>query len=184
MKTMFAGLGSLVLGLSLSTGAFAQEEVAPPPQDAPQVQPGQPGAMPGQMAPPPGQAPAQGVYSYPTGQWVNTAGNGSVWVPAGITSVAIGGAPYAYLYSPGFGWRWAASPWGWGGYRYGAWVGHPWAWRGAGWRGAPVRGYGHVGYGYGRARYGHVGYGYGGYGHGGGGYRHVGGGHGGGGSHR
>ena len=37
MKAIFAGLGSLILGLSLSSGALAQEQI-PPPQFAPQAE--------------------------------------------------------------------------------------------------------------------------------------------------
>jgi hypothetical protein len=37
MKAILAGLGSLILGLSLSHGALAQEQI-PPPQFAPQAQ--------------------------------------------------------------------------------------------------------------------------------------------------
>jgi hypothetical protein len=36
------------------------------------------------------------------------------------------GVPYAYLYTPAYGWTWYVSPWGWGPYRYGFWVRHPW----------------------------------------------------------
>jgi len=161
MKTILAGLGSLVLGVAMSGSAFAQEydqeEGAPPPPEAavqaPQMQYGD--------AP-----PAQEAYSYPTGQWVYTA-NGYVWVPAGATAVAYGGAPYAYLYTPALGWRWSVSPWGWGGYRgygYGGWAGHPAV--GRGWVGHPAVGRGWGGHpAVGRGWVGHpaVGHGWGGH---------------------
>ncbi len=141
MKTMLAGLKSLVLLVTLSGSALAQEEIAP------EAQPMQPGPGPS-VAP----ASAPGVYTYPTGRWIYTADNRWVWIPAGATSVAIGGAPHVYLYAPGHGWAWRVSPWGWGGYRYGAWVGHPW--RSQGWRG----GRGAYPHAVGRGGWGHYGH--------------------------
>ncbi|MGA7123744.1 MAG: hypothetical protein WBY94_26805 [Polyangiaceae bacterium] len=128
MKRMLAGLNSLFVFLSLSGSARAQEQVAPP-QGASQAELAQSGPEPEQVA----FTPTARVYSSAAGRWVYTVDRW-VWVPAGATSVAIGGAPYVYLYTPGYGWAWGVSPWGWGGYRYGAWAGRPWRpqiWRGA-----------------------------------------------------
>lgn len=140
MKKVIAGLGSLVLGLASVPTAFAQQAEPPPeapPQQGPSAQPETaPAAQapPAQAAPPPAQvaapaapAPAPSwVYSYPTGQWVYTTDRGWIWVPTGSTTTVFEGVPYAYLYTPAYGWTWYISPWGWGPYRYGAWVGHPW----------------------------------------------------------
>jgi hypothetical protein len=135
MKAMIAGLGPLVLGVSLSHSAFAQPELTPdqPLAQGPEAAQGQAGPPPSSEAPPPA---SQWVYSYPTGQWVYTADNGWVWVPAGTAPSAVDGVPYTYLYTPAYGWTWYVSPWGWGPYHYGAWVTHPW--RPYGWRGGWV----------------------------------------------
>jgi hypothetical protein len=66
------------------------------------------------------------VYTYPTGQWVYVSGQGWVWVPAGSTTTDMEGVPYAYLYTPAYGWTWYVSPWGLGPYHYGLWYRHPW----------------------------------------------------------
>jgi len=150
MKKTIAGVGSLVLALSqVPTTAFAQQTAPPDTQPQPSA-PAQPQAAPPQEVappeaepaptPPPPQAvapsttpPSSWVYSYPTGQWVYTSDRGWVWVPAGATTTVVEGVPYAFLYTPIFGWTWYVSPWGWGPYRYGAWVAHPW--RPVGWRG-------------------------------------------------
>jgi hypothetical protein len=100
------------------------------PQYAPQPEPAQAVTEP---APPPA---AGRVYVYPSGQWVYTEGYGWVWVPAGSSTTVVEGTPYTYLYTPSYGWTWYVSPWGWGPYRYGAWVVHPW--RPVGWRGGWV----------------------------------------------
>jgi len=155
MKAMIAGLSSLVLGVSLSSSAFAQsapgaDQGPGPNQPAPGQASGagqvQGAGAPGEAAPP----ASQWVYSYPTGQWVYTADNGWVWVPAAATQNVVDGVPYSYLYTPAYGWTWYVSPWGWGPYHYGAWVTHPW--RPYGWRGGWVahprgafRGGGHFG---------------------------------------
>jgi hypothetical protein len=100
------------------------------PQAAPPAYPqpeGTPSAPAAQEAPPPA---AQWVYSYPTGQWVFTSTNGWVWIPAGTATVDNEGVPYAYLYTPAYGWTWYVSPWGYGPYRYGVWVRHPFVPRG------------------------------------------------------
>lgn len=148
MRKMIAGLGSLVLGLSYVPTALAQQAAppaeaqpqpsypAPGPETAPSPQAAPAGAAP---APPGGAAtapPPSWVYSYPTGQWVYTTDRGWIWVPAGSTTTLVEGVPYAYLYTPAYGWTWYISPWGWGPYRYGAWVSHPW--RPVGWRGGWV----------------------------------------------
>lgn len=156
MKQMIAGLASLVLGLSVAPAALAQQAPAqaqpqqslpttPPPQESgpAQAAPQEPGpaqaapaTQPAQAAAPASAPPASWVYSYPTGQWVYTADRGWLWVPAGTTTTAVEGVPYAYMYTPAFGWTWYISPWGWGPYRYGGWVAHPW--HPAGWRGGWV----------------------------------------------
>jgi hypothetical protein len=104
-----------------TTAPAAPQEAAPPPPQQPAPAPSPPAAPPTGPA-----APAQLVYSYPTGQWVYLAGRGWVWVPAGATSQELDGAPYAYLYTPAYGWTWYLSPWGWGPYHYGIWARHPW----------------------------------------------------------
>ncbi len=126
MKVTVFLLTSLAIGLSWGGSAFAQSAPQPVPQGV-------------QAAPPPGEAAppaAQWTYSYPTGQWVYTSDNGWVWVPADAAPTVVEGVPYAYLYTPAYGWTWYVSPWGWGPYRYGAWVRHPW--RPYGWRGGWV----------------------------------------------
>jgi hypothetical protein len=147
MKTMLAGLNSLFLCFALNGAAMAQEQPSAPPP-APQAPPMQAAPAPEEVE----AAAVPAVYSYPTGRWVYTSDARWVWVPAGATSVSFRGAPYAYLYTPSLGWAWRVSPWGWGGYRYGAWVGRPWrgpAWRG-GWAAHPHAvgrgGYGHYGH--------------------------------------
>jgi hypothetical protein len=90
-----------------------------------------------------------------------------MWVPNQAGNVVVEGVPYAYLYTPSYGWTWYVSPWGFGPYYYGVWVRHPWrpvGWR-YGWVARPgvavhIGGYYHHGY------YGGHGY-HGGY-HGGG----------------
>ncbi len=130
----------------------AQDNVAAPapPPPAPNAD----------QAPPPPPAPANQAPAMPPpapaqGQWVNTAEYGWVWVPAGSSSYAIGNAPYAYLYTPAYGWTWYASPWGWGPFAMGVWVRHPWpygfrAWvhgpGGWGWYGGPRVAIGFGGY--------------------------------------
>jgi len=154
MSKMIAGLGSLVLGLSYVPTALAQQAAGSPPEAQPQQipaeaqpqttgpQPEQPPPTSAAPAPPPVQtapspAPASSwVYSYPTGQWVYTTDRGWIWVPSGAPTTVVEGVPYAYLYTPAFGWTWYISPWGWGPYRYGAWVAHPW--HPVGWRGGWV----------------------------------------------
>jgi hypothetical protein len=112
---------------------YTQGTPSAPPSDSGQSAPPPPLAPPPSQAPPapssqpPTAAPsAPLVYTYPTGQWVYMAGRGWVWVPAGTTPQEVDGAPYVYLYTPAYGWTWYLSPWGWGPYYYGVWVGHPW----------------------------------------------------------
>jgi len=147
MKTMVGLLGSFVLGFSLIGTANAQEDQAPaqpqpaaatadqaaaqpalppPPPSAPPPADAQPSAPPPQGAQDVAPPMQQRVYSYPTGQWVYADGEGWVWVPNGASTTYYEGAPYAYLYTPSYGWTWYVSPWGVGPYVYGAWVHHPW----------------------------------------------------------
>jgi hypothetical protein len=173
-----------MLGLEAAP-AFAQEPVTLPsvPPSAPA-----PGATSAALPPPQAEQQGPAIPQTPqvlqpdgqSGQWVATE-NGWIWVPAGATTYGVEGVPYAYLYTPAYGWTWYASPWGWGPYSYGAWATHPWpfgfrAWgygpQGWGWRGGPGVG-GHF---YGG---GHFGGGHFGGGHFGGGGGHGGGGHGG-----
>jgi hypothetical protein len=148
----------------------------------------QPGAPPGVVPPPPSPQPAPPpsdaaqAQAAQQGQWMNTE-NGWIWVPAGAQTYPVDGVPYAYLYSPAYGWTWFASPWGWGPYAYGPWIYHPWPYGFRAW----ARGAGGWGWRGGVGRYGGGGYygGHGGYaGHYGGGHYsgggHFGGGHGGG----
>jgi hypothetical protein len=143
----------LLLGCGGGTDEYQPPQMPPPPspppapvqEPAPLAEPytsptATPPAAPSEppAAPPPAAtaaptapAPAapteaQLVYSYPSGQWVYTAGPGWVWVPAGATTEEVDGAPYVYLYTPAYGWTWYISPWGWGPYHYGVWIRHPW----------------------------------------------------------
>src|SRR5580692_10792159 len=101
------------------TGSAQAQAGTPPPPTPP------PASAQGPTAPPPGdQSPL--VQTYPTGQWVYLSGQGWVWVPNGSTSSELDGVPYAYLYTPAYGWTWYVSPWGWGPYAYGPWFRHPW----------------------------------------------------------
>jgi len=79
---------------------------------------------------------AHWAYEYPTGRWVYANGYGWMWVPASAATVDADGVPYAYLYTPRYGWTWYVSPWGVGVYRYGGWVRRPW--HPVGWHGAWV----------------------------------------------
>jgi hypothetical protein len=119
--------------------APARYPAPPPPPPAPSVEPiplpePPPGAAPPGQPPPAPSASAQGAsppasqyfQAYSTGQWVYLSGQGWVWVPAGTAAVNTDGVPYAYLYTPAYGWTWYVSPWGWGPYFYGRWVLHPW----------------------------------------------------------
>ena len=135
MKNAIVWLSPLaVAALALPTTAFAQETVPPPVQYNPTPNP-------------------QAIQPQAAGQWVQLGDGSWVWVPANATTYAVDGVPYAYLYTPVYGWTWYASPWGWGPFVLGAWVGHPWpfgfrAWAngagGWGWRG--YGGQGHSGY--------------------------------------
>lgn len=142
-------LGSSLLGLHLlvACGGASSEEpqppAPPPPPPPPTSEPepytqaspngpaeatSQPPPAPPPPAPTASAAPGQTplVQSYPTGQWVYLPGQGWVWVPSGATAVEEEGVPYVYLYTPAYGWTWYVSPWGWGPYHYGVWIGHPW----------------------------------------------------------
>ena len=61
---------------------------------------------------------------------------GWIWVPGGARTEEVDGVPYAYLYTPSYGWTWYLSPWGFGAYFEGPWIYHPW--RPWGWRGVWV----------------------------------------------
>jgi len=102
----------------------------PGPQQMQPAPPQQYGAPDPQYAPPPpppqGATPPLPQAQQPQGQWVNTAEQGWIWVPAGTQTYAVEQVPYAYLYTPAYGWTWYASPWGWGPYAYGPWVGGAW----------------------------------------------------------
>jgi hypothetical protein len=97
---------------------------APPP--APTAPPPPPPQEAAAAAPAPPATSGQLVYTYPTGSWVFMAERGWVWVPSGTQTVDMEGAPYAYLYTPAYGWTWYLSPWGIGPYHYGVWARHPW----------------------------------------------------------
>jgi hypothetical protein len=106
-------------------------EGAPTPPPASDAQPSPATAPAAPATPPPAVAPggqpsAPLVYTYPTGQWVYVAGQGWVWVPSGANTAEVEGVPYAYLYTPSYGWTWYISPWGLGPYHYGVWYRHPW----------------------------------------------------------
>jgi hypothetical protein len=187
MKKWLPFFGSIVLALPAGT-AFAQDVPiewsgqAAPPSVAPQpaTQPAQAApvqAAPSQAAPPyyegapaeegvePAAPPPPAPASLPppvvaaTGQWVYVDGEGWVWVPAGAASYAVSDTPYAYVYTPSFGWGWCVSPWGWGPYSYGAWVHRPY-WVGRGWAGWPHYYGGRVVYGGPRRGRGYYGGGY------------------------
>jgi hypothetical protein len=101
------------------------QEPAPAPSGA--IAPSAPSAQPSASPPQAEPAPSPPLVSaYPTGQWVYLSGAGWVWVPAGTTTVDSDGVPYAYLYTPAYGWTWYLSPWGLGPYHYGVWIRHPW----------------------------------------------------------
>ena len=125
----------------------------PPPTTAPpSAQVGDAGVVPnmsssGPLPDLPSQAPiyAQDVpappstertVTYPNGQWVYADGDGWMWVPNGAINVVVEQVPYSYMYTPGWGWNWYVSPWGYGGYHYGGWVRRPY--RPVGWRGGWV----------------------------------------------
>jgi hypothetical protein len=130
------GFATVALCVCVARGAWAQDQPAPPEAAQPQ-QPQQPQEMgPAPQAAPPPPAGAQTVYNYPTGSWIYAADRGWVWVPAGTATTGVDGVPYAYLYTPAYGWTWYVSPWGWGRYAYGPWVAHPW--HPVGWRGGWV----------------------------------------------
>ena len=141
----------------LSTAALSQDNTDVAPMGpAPSTVPPPPSASapPVTVAPqdtPPSvnlPAPAVAPGTLPPGQWVSTAQYGWVWMPydQAYTSAPVesGGDPYAYMYSPVYGWRWLAAPWVFGigpqpyfgvyGYAHFGWYGHGW--------------YGHPWYGY------------------------------------
>ncbi|HEY3256169.1 MAG TPA: hypothetical protein VGJ91_19555, partial [Polyangiaceae bacterium] len=128
--------------------APADSALPAPPAAAPQPLPTNVNAAPAPSTPPPAAAPppattpplatdsANWTYSYPSGHWVYANGYGWIWVPANTVTVDDSGVPYAYLYTPSYGWTWYVSPWGAGGYHYGGWVRRPW--HPVGWHGVWV----------------------------------------------
>jgi hypothetical protein len=148
MKFAIACLGALMSGFVPAAPAFAQEspsgdsaadEESPPPQsDADPM--AQVSAQPPLGAPPPALPPPPPplTVDVPQGQWVYQADYGWIWIPAAATAYFVGVDPYAYLYTPVYGWTWYLSPWGAGAYRPGpapssrgnvsprAWVGGRW----------------------------------------------------------
>jgi hypothetical protein len=129
MKFAIACLGALALGFPPATPAFAQEsptgdstadDESPPPQsDADAL--AQASAQPSPSAPPPAVSPPPPPQTVdaPQGQWVYQADYGWIWIPAASTTYSIGTDPYAYLYTPVYGWAWYLSPWGAGAYHPG-----------------------------------------------------------------
>ncbi|MEI9941695.1 MAG: hypothetical protein WDO69_31155 [Pseudomonadota bacterium] len=113
-----------------NANASPAPSVPPPPAAPPAGPPAEPLAGPPVGAAPPSPPPAPDsanwTYQYPTGSWVYANGYGWVWVPANTASIEDGGVPYAYLYTPRYGWTWYVSPWGAGVYHYGGWVRRPW----------------------------------------------------------
>lgn len=100
MKTI---LGSAVFALTLldaAVPAFAQDAYQPVEEYTP---------------PPPPQVA-------PTGEWIDTDAYGQIWVPSNTATVIVQQRPYAYFYTPAYGWTWYVSPWGPGIYRRGPWV--------------------------------------------------------------
>lgn len=124
MKTtvgLLRSLPILLAGLFVTSGARAQDESTSPPQSAPPPGPSDQAAPAQPTAAPP--APPSGAQVQGQGQWVYSDQYGWVWVPAASEAVEVGAQPYAYLYAPAFGWSWFVSPWGFGPYRAGPWVG-------------------------------------------------------------
>jgi hypothetical protein len=180
---MLSLLGWVMLDAG-SAAAQAQVTQAPaPPPAATYVAP---------PTPPVSPAPQTIQPEEQHGQWVKTEDSGWIWVPDETTTYDVDGVPYAYLYTPVYGWTWYASPWGFGPFVYGPWISRPWpfgfrawgygpggwGWREGSWRGGRFNG-GAWHWGGGRVPGGHGG-------HFGGGFRGGFGGHGGGrgGGHR
>jgi hypothetical protein len=132
MKIAIACLGALAFGVLPLATAFAQEspagdstvdQASPPPQaetDALAQTSDQP--PPDAQPPVPPPPPSAQTPDAPQGQWVYQADYGWIWVPAAATTYAIGTDPYAYLFTPVYGWTWYLSPWGAGAYRPGPWL--------------------------------------------------------------
>ncbi|MEO6598897.1 MAG: hypothetical protein ABIQ16_03430 [Polyangiaceae bacterium] len=115
---------------------------APPPSAAlaaPEAPTAGAPSGPPPMAPEAPPSSSSWTQEYPTGRWVFANGYGWMWVPANAATADNDGVPYAYMYTPTYGWTWYISPWGPGPYRYGGWVRrpyHPVGWRG-GWAAHP-----------------------------------------------
>jgi len=135
MKSLL--VATICCSLSLGSAAQAKEEHAArdyvaiqgqtplePAQPTSSVPSQTPPAPPQQPPAPPTQGPrleapvAEGLpapEAAANGQWVFTSQYGWVFMPYGDQYVAQGigtdGNPYSYIYHPGYGWQWLASPW-------------------------------------------------------------------------
>ena len=101
-----------------SRPAVTEAQAEPPsttPAAAPPLQP--------YVAPPPPTPPPPG---YTRGEWIHTEDLGWLWVPGESSTVTYDDVPYAYMYTPSYGWTWYVSPWGVGAYYRGGWARHPW----------------------------------------------------------
>ena len=126
---LFGALGLAPVACTTAPPAYSSQFAETP--DAPEA-PADVPELP--AAPPPPQAqlqaptdaatayaapPAQEVAQAPggTGQWVNTAQYGWVYMPyaPSYSYAPQPGVAYTYVYSSGAGWRWVTSPWVWGG---------------------------------------------------------------------
>lgn len=122
VRPLVVALGLIVPTFAAPALASAQEVVA----QAPEVN----------YAPPP---PAPQTEA--AGQWVDTDAYGWIWVPNNTETVDVNAQPYAYVYTPTYGWTWYVSPWGRGRYYAGPWVhahyGAPHVWYGGRWAATP-----------------------------------------------
>ena len=159
----------------------ASPQTASPPTGAPTEMPPVP---PQELPPPPSaqdnadvqddgyeqpQQPVAIEQAQSSGQWVYTAQYGWVWMPYGNQYVSAQSGDYddaySYVYYPGNGWIWLASPWigGWGPWPYFGHYGYGhygwWHRPGFAFHGGYGGYHGHFGNGYGRGG-GHVGYGH------------------------
>jgi hypothetical protein len=139
VKTIGIGIG-IALALSLPISAHAQGTMFPDaaPAEPHAAQPNttataQPDAtatatastpVPTTTAPVVVVTPPSPRAVAPQGQWVYTETYGYIWVPQGTTTVIVQEQPYAYLYTPVYGWTWYGSPWGPGAFYVGPWVHH------------------------------------------------------------
>ena len=98
----FATSGLALLGAIVPASAFAQDQGAPGGYETAQPQDQQAAPPAEQPSPSPQTIQPQGQ----NGQWVQTGDAGWVWVPEGTSTYAVNGVPYAYLYTPTYGWTW------------------------------------------------------------------------------